>query len=86
MLEYLLNNGFVIEFDKPTLYVKNDVISFNFYKELRHPNDKGTLKNRQSQDYNVLSWKIGDSKGRMIGLEQSNWIGIRHKLPAEDKQ
>lgn len=77
MLQYLLNNGFIIDQDKPILYVRNDSITFNFYKELRHPNDKGTLRNQQDSNYITRNWNIGDSKGRMIGLEESRWIGIR---------
>lgn len=77
LLTHLLRNGFVIEDNKPTLYVRGDRVSFNFYTAIRHPNDKGNRNNKKDPNYKIHNWNTGDSKGKKIGLEEAGWVGIR---------
>lgn len=54
----------VREINNPTIYTRNlGEIIYNTYSNDSHPNDKRN------------SYKKGQSKGRMIGLEEAGWIG-----------
>lgn len=50
--------------DKPLYYVRNGNIHDNTYTQDSHPNDKRA------------NYKAGESKGRMIGLEEAGWLPI----------
>jgi hypothetical protein len=68
MEEILKLLGYERNVIEPVIYVKGDSIHNNIYMNNSHPNDKKS------------SYKAGDSKGRMIGLEEAGWIGYSKAL------
>lgn len=68
MIDYVMSLlGYKLDSIKPTVYIRGDQVSTNMYMEDSHPNDYSSR------------YIAGQSKGKMVGLEDVGWIGYSRK-------